>query len=60
MIDNQPKGERKDSSISHAPAFPGTEAMLGVLSSVAPRSTGLIKPCRRMIRLGGGTGNAVH
>jgi hypothetical protein len=31
-----------------------------VLSSVAPRSTGLIKPCRHMIRLGGGTGNAVH
>jgi hypothetical protein len=34
--------------------------LLGVLSSVAPRSTGQIKPCRRMIRLGGGPGNAVH
>jgi hypothetical protein len=31
-----------------------------VLSSVAPRSTGLIKLYRRMIRLGGGTRNAVN
>jgi hypothetical protein len=38
----------------------GVAAGLGrVCHPSAPRSIGL-KPCRRMIRLGGGTGNAVH
>jgi hypothetical protein len=50
--------EKRLAMADHARAL--AAGMTEVLSSVAPRSTGLIKPCRHMIRLGGGTGNAVH
>lgn len=33
MVDKQPEGEREDTSTSRAPAFPGTEAMLGAWTS---------------------------
>jgi hypothetical protein len=47
-------------AMSEAVCLPAGDTRFRVLSSIAPRSTGLIKACRRMIRLGGGTGNAVH